>query len=161
MARDTPSSIFTQTLNVPPNGQGVIASRSVAQNQVVIYSVKGREGQTLDVSVWSPSQNAVFEIYIGQAADGGVTLPGAAQGANTQAMREALPADADYKIVVGSVNGTIDFQLAVALEPARGPPSWTQCRQYAKSTGHRGTNERSSECRRTSRGYAAIRSRSA
>ena len=118
---DTPSNIFTQTLNVPPNGQGVIASRSVAQNQVVIYSVKGREGQTLDVSVWSPSQNAVFEIYIGQAADGGATLPGAAQGANTQAMREALPADADYKIVVGSVNGTIDFQLAVALEPARRP----------------------------------------
>jgi hypothetical protein len=111
-------NVFTQTLKVAPRGQGVVAARTVSQGQAVVYTVKGRRGQTLDVNVWSPRSNAVFEIYVGDAYDGGKTMPGAAAGSNTQDFRDILPEDNAYKIVVGSVNGDADFQLVVALEPA-------------------------------------------
>ena len=111
-------NVFTQVLRVPPNGQGVIASRSVAQGKAVVYSVKARRGQTLDVNIWSPRNNAVFEIYVGQAYKGGPTLPGAAANQNTQDFNGVLPVDTNYKIAVGSVDGTADYQMVVSLDPA-------------------------------------------
>ena len=115
------SSVFTQTLNVLPNGSPAIATRKLEHGKTLaLYTVRGKKGQTLDVSIWSPSQNAVFEIYIDQASDGGATLSGAAQGANTQSFLGKLPKNANYQILVGSVNGPVEFELFVALEKAAG-----------------------------------------
>lgn len=111
-------NVFTQTLQVAPNGQGVIVSRSVSRGKVALYTIRGKRGQTLDVNIWSPSNNAVFEIYVGEAFKGGATMPGAAANANTQDFNGVLPDNTTYKIAVGSVDGDAEFQLVVTLEPA-------------------------------------------
>jgi len=114
-------NVFSQTLNVLPNGSPAIATRRVEHAKTLaLYTVRGKKGQTLDVSIWSPSQNAVFEIYIDQASDGGATLPGAAQGANTQIFKGKLPRNANYQILVGAVSGAVEFELFVALEKSAG-----------------------------------------
>lgn len=111
-------NVFTQTLQVAPNGRGVIVSRSVSQGKVALYTIRGKRGQTLDVNIWSPSNNAVFEIYVGEAFKGGTTMRGAAANANTQDFNGVLPDNTTYKIAVGSVDGDAEFQLVVTLEPA-------------------------------------------
>ncbi|SEO20939.1 SH3 domain-containing protein [Pseudorhodobacter antarcticus] len=108
--------LFTETLRVQPGGQPALATRRITQDQVVVYSVDGKRGQTLDVTLWSPGSNTVFEIYSGEAKVGGQTLPGAGAGQNAQSFRGRLPKDGTYQIVVGTVSGDADYQLVVAAD---------------------------------------------
>ncbi len=116
--------VAQQRLNVVPGNGYVQTNGNLAKNQLAIYTVSGLHGQTLEVNLASANNNAVFEIYVGQARDGGTTLVGAGSNDNAQYYYNQLPTSGDFQIVVGSLTSDISYQLDVALEdPNVGGPA--------------------------------------
>ena len=91
-----------------------------------LYSVKATAGQTLTVTLTTPDDNAVFQIYepgttIGRDSDGllefhGKSLHGAADGEDATRWSGRLPRSGTYLIVVGGTRGNARYSMDVKIE---------------------------------------------
>ena len=91
-----------------------------------LYSVKATVGQTLTVTLTTPDDNAVFQIYepgttVGRDTDGllefhGNALHGAAAGEDTTRWSGRLPKSGTYLIVVAGTRGNARYSMDVKIE---------------------------------------------
>jgi hypothetical protein len=98
----------------------------VLRGDRMLYSLKASAGQTLTVTLTTPDDNAVFQVYepdtaIGRDADGllqfkGKPLHGAGDGQDATRWHGAVPRTGIYLIVVGSSRGNARFSMDVKLE---------------------------------------------
>jgi hypothetical protein len=88
-------------------------SGSVIRGERARHPVKAKAGQTLDVSITSDENNAVFQVY--SPGEKG-TLPGAGETDDATKWSGKLPADGEYVIVVGPTRGNATYKLTYSLE---------------------------------------------
>ena len=91
-----------------------------------LYSVKAMAGQTLTVTLTTPDDNAVFQVYVpgttvGRDSDGllefhGKALHGAADGEDATRWSGRLPKSGTYLIVVGGTRGNARYSMDVKIE---------------------------------------------
>lgn len=91
----------------------VVISGAVIRGERDRYIVGAKEGQKMTVSIKSPEDNAVFQIYfLGEQE----SLEGAGEGDDARKWSGALPASVDYVIVVGPSRGNASYKLEVKIE---------------------------------------------
>jgi hypothetical protein len=98
----------------------------VLRGERSLYSVKATAGQTLTVTLTTPDDNAVFQLYepgttVGRDSDGllefhGNSLHGAADGEDTTRWSGRLPKSGTYLIVVGGTRGNARYSMDVKVE---------------------------------------------
>ena len=88
-------------------------SGSVVRGERARHLVNAKAGQTLDVSISSNENNAVFQIYLpGEKA----TLPGAGETDDATKWSGKVPADGEYVIVVGPTRGSATYKLSYSVK---------------------------------------------
>jgi hypothetical protein len=117
----SPKPIFFAT----GSSSGTVGGR-VMRGERNLYSVKATAGQTMTVTMTTPDDNAVFQIYqpgttIGRDNDGllefhGTALHGAGDGEDTTRWTGRLPVAGVYLIVVGSTRGNARYSMDVKIE---------------------------------------------
>ena len=88
-------------------------SGSVIRGESARHVVSAKAGQTLDVSVTSDENNAVFQIYEPGEKK---TLAGAGETDDAMKWSGKVPADGDYVIVVGPTRGNATYKLTYAVK---------------------------------------------
>lgn len=91
---------------------GATVSDSVIRGERKRHIVKAKAGQTLEVSITSDENNAVFQIYLPGEKE---TLPKAGEMDDATKWSGKLPADGDYVISVGTTRGNATYKLTHAL----------------------------------------------
>jgi hypothetical protein len=91
-----------------------------------LYSLTASAGQTLTVTLTTPDDNAVFQIYepatqVSRDADGTLAFKGAAlhaadAGDDATRWSGRLPRTGTYLIVVGSARGNAGYSMDVKIE---------------------------------------------
>ena len=104
---------------------GTVGGR-VLRGEQELHSLKAAAGQTLTVTLTTPDDNAVFQLYepdtaIGRDADGllefkGRPLHGAAAGEDATRWQGRLPRTGTYLIAVGSTRGNARYSMDVKVE---------------------------------------------
>jgi len=117
----SPKAIFFAT----GSSSGTVGGR-VLRGERNLYSLKATTGQTLTVTMTTPDDNAVFQIYepgttIGRDSDGllefhGKSLQGAGDGEDTTRWTGRLPRTGTYLIVVGGTRGNARYSMDVKIE---------------------------------------------
>jgi hypothetical protein len=117
----SPKPIFFAT----GSSSGTVGGR-VVRGAPALYSVKATAGQTLTVTLTTPDDNAVFQLYepgttVGRDSDGllefhGNSLHGAADGEDTTRWSGRLPKSGTYLIVVGGTRGNARYSMDVKVE---------------------------------------------
>jgi hypothetical protein len=87
-------------------------SGSVIRGERARHPVKARAGQTLDVSIASDENNAVFQIYSPGEKE---MLPGAGEMDDATKWSGKLPAEGEYVIVVGPTRGNATYTLTYSI----------------------------------------------
>ena len=87
---------------------GATASGSVIRGQRERHLVRAKAGQTLDVSITSEENNAVFQIFAPGEKE---TLPKAGEMDDATKWSGKVPADGDYVIYVGTTRGNATYKL--------------------------------------------------
>ena len=88
-------------------------SGSVIRGESARHVVGAKGGQTLDVSISSTEDNAVFQIYLpGEKS----TLAGAGETDDAMKWSGKVPFDGDYVIVVGPTRGNATYKLTYSLK---------------------------------------------
>jgi len=94
-------------------------SKGLARGELHRYSLGAKAGQTMTVSISSPEENAVFDLYR-STANGKETLFDNAGDAAKEAQywQGVLPGKGaqTYYIVVGSTRGGAEYSLTVEIE---------------------------------------------
>ncbi len=90
---------------------GTTLEDGVARGETRTYLLGARAGQTMEVSISSAENNAVFQIY----RPNGRAMGGARPGDDATYWANELPQSGDYRIVVGSTRGGADYALTVAI----------------------------------------------
>ena len=88
-------------------------SRSVIRGERARHLVKAKAGQTLDVSITSDENNAVFQIYLPGEKE---TLPRAGETDDATKWSGKTPVDGEYVIVVGPTRGNATYKLTYAVK---------------------------------------------
>src|SRR5471030_949760 len=98
----------------------------VLRGEQELYSLKAAAGQTLTVTLTTPDDKAVFQLYepdaaIGRDADGllefkGRPLHGTESGQDATRWQGRLPRAGTYLIVVGSIRGNARYSMDVKVE---------------------------------------------
>lgn len=88
-------------------------SGSVIRGERARHLVKAKAGQTLDVSITSDEDNAVFQIY--SPGERG-TLPGAGEMDDAKKWSGKTPSDGEYVIVVGPTRGSATYKLTYSVK---------------------------------------------
>ena len=104
---------------------GTVGGR-VLRGEQELHSLKAAAGQTLTVTLTTPDDNAVFQLYepdtaIGRDADGllefkGRPLHGAEPGEDATRWQGRLPRAGTYLIAVGSTRGNARYSMDVKVE---------------------------------------------
>lgn len=111
------------TLQVPPGGATVTGQ--VAANGRNAYAVSANSLQALSVTIASPGNNAIFQVYdVGASATGttgsavvsGTTLSGAGTADASMAWIGVIPQTGRYLIAVDSKGGPASYTLTVQLQ---------------------------------------------
>ncbi len=102
------------------------AGGQVQRGDRVLYSLKATAGHTLTVTLTTPDDNAVFQVYepdtaIGRDADGllqfkGKPLQGAGDSQDDTRWHGPVPRTGIYLIVVGSTRGRARYSMDVKVE---------------------------------------------
>ena len=88
-------------------------SGSVVRGQQSGHIVTAKAGQTLEVSVTSDEDNAVFQIFLpGEKG----TLPGAGETDDAKKFSGKIPTDGDYLIVVAPTRGNTTYRLSYSVK---------------------------------------------
>ena len=86
---------------------------SVIRGEQARHKVAAKAGQTLEASVTSDEDNAVFQIYLpGEKG----TLPGAGEMDDAKTFSGKVPTDGDYVIVVGATRGNATYKLTYSVK---------------------------------------------
>jgi len=88
-------------------------SGSVVRGDRAKHLVKALAGQTLDVSITSDENNAVFQIY---TSDQKNTLPGAGESDDATKWSGKVPNEGEYIISVGPTRGNATYKLTYSLK---------------------------------------------
>lgn len=88
-------------------------SGSVIRGESARHMVNAKAGQTLDVSITSDENNAVFQIYLPGEKK---TLAGAGETDDAMKWSGKVPADGDYVIVVGPTRGNTSYKLIYSVK---------------------------------------------
>jgi hypothetical protein len=88
-------------------------SGSVIRGERARHGVNAKAGQTLDVSITSDENNAVFQIYSPGEKE---TLRGAGETDDAMKWSGKVPADGDYVIVVGPTRGNASYKLTYSVK---------------------------------------------
>jgi len=88
-------------------------SGSVVRGENARHVVSAKAGQTLDVSITSEENNAVFQIYEPGEKK---TLAGAGETDDAMKWSGKIPADGDYVIVVGPTRGNATYKLTYSVK---------------------------------------------
>ena len=88
-------------------------SGSVIRGEQARHKVTAKAGQTLDVSITSDEDNAVFQIFL---PNGKGTLPGAGEADDATKWTGKVPTDGDYMIVVGPSRGNATYKLSYSVK---------------------------------------------
>lgn len=100
-----------QVIRFAPGASSAVVSGGIARGETAVYTIGAGAGQTMSLGMQSAEDNAVFQI---ETPDGR-QLPGAADGDDTRVWRGPLPADGDYRIIVGSTRGGASYELKVSI----------------------------------------------
>src|SRR5471032_2162104 len=121
----SPKPIFFARGAASGTGVGTVGGH-VLRGEQVLYSLKAAAGQTLTVTLTTPDDNAVFQLYepdtaIGRDADGllefkGRPLHGAEPGEDATRWQGRLPRTGTYLIAVGSTRGNARYSMDVKVE---------------------------------------------
>ena len=115
----TPKPIFFATGSTSGTAGG-----RVVRGERVLYSLKAIAGQVMTVTLTTPDDNAVFQIYepntkISRNDDGILEFKGKAlhgDSEDTTRWHGALPASGLYVISVGSTRGSARYSMDVKIE---------------------------------------------
>ena len=117
----TPKPVF-----FPRGANSGTVGGHVLRGDRALFSVKAAAGQTMTVTITTPDDNAVFQIYepdtaIGRDADGllefkGKPLHGASDGEDATRWTGRLPRAGTYLIVIGSTRGNARYSIDVKVE---------------------------------------------
>lgn len=88
-------------------------SGSVIRGERARHLAKAKAGQTLDVSITSDENNAVFQIYSPGEKE---TLPGAGEMDDATKWSGKVPADGEYVISVGPTRGNATYKLTYSVK---------------------------------------------
>lgn len=88
-------------------------SGSVIRGERARHLAKAKAGQTLDVSITSDENNAVFQIYSPGEKQ---TLPGAGEMDDATKWSGEVPADGEYVISVGPTRGNATYKLTYSVK---------------------------------------------
>lgn len=111
------------TIRVPAGGATVTGQ--VAANGRNVYSVSATSLQALSVTIASPGNNAIFQVYdVGASATGttgravvsGTTLTGAGTADASMAWIGVIPQTGRYLIAVDSKGGPASYTLTVQFQ---------------------------------------------
>lgn len=108
------------TISFPRGATGAELQGGVARGETACWALQARAGQTLEATVASLENNAVFQIYqpgwkAGRDGVEGFALPGAAEGQDARQFTGTLPTTGRYLIVVGATRGGADYRLRVGV----------------------------------------------
>lgn len=112
-----------QTIEVPPGGATV--KGQVAAGGRTLYYVSANSLQALSVTVASPGNNAIFQVYdAGASLTGttaspvvnGTTLSGASAADASMAWIGVIPQNGRYLIAVDSKGGPASYTLTVQFQ---------------------------------------------
>ncbi|WP_156174374.1 hypothetical protein [Hoeflea sp. IMCC20628] len=109
-------NLFSENIQVRPGDGPVSFFRDLNDGQLAIYTLRGKRGQRLRVESWSQSKNAIFNIYVNKAVEGGRTLPGANDGDYATYFDGELPENGNYLIAIGSTGGQTSYELVVTVD---------------------------------------------
>jgi hypothetical protein len=88
-------------------------SGSVVRGERARHVAKAKAGQTLEVSITSDENNAVFQIY--SPGEKG-TLAGAGEMDDATKWSGKVPADGEYVISVGPTRGNATYKLTYSVK---------------------------------------------
>ena len=97
----------------------------IARGDTYAYAIIAKAGQTMEVSITSVEENAVFAIYQpgakfvkkdGETDIKGATLSKAGSEDDAKSWSGKLPKSGKYLIVVGSTRGGSDYKLKVTIK---------------------------------------------
>lgn len=97
----------TQRIRFGRGTSGATLNGGIARGETVTYLLNAKSGQTMEVTVTSPEDNAVFRIVSPRRR----TLID-----ETSQWSDELPATGDYRIIVGSTRGGASYRLTVTVE---------------------------------------------
>ena len=103
--------ICTFVVSCSKGGQTVTGT--VIRGERARHTVKAKAGQTLDVSITSDENNAVFQIYVPGEKE---TLPGAGEMNDAMKWSGKAPTDGEYVIVVGPTRGNATYKLNYSVK---------------------------------------------
>ena len=112
-------------LKFAPGTSSATVSDAVVRGDRNLYSITAKAGQTMQVSVSSTEDNAVFQIYQPGAKfikeDGdddikGTMLPKAGDEDDAKSWNGKLPQSGKYWIVVGGTRGNATYKLKVGIK---------------------------------------------
>lgn len=102
----------TKRISFKSGESAATVSDSVVRGERSIYIVGAKSGQTMSVEITSLEDNAVFQIK----TPGGKFLADAGDGDDATNWDGQLPANGDYKIIVGGTRGNASFKLTVSID---------------------------------------------
>ena len=118
----TPKKIFFATGST----RGMAGRPHVLRGERDLYSVNASAGQFMTVTLTTPDDNAVFQIYepgttLGRDADGvlefhGTSLHVAGDGNDATRWSGRLPRTGTYLIAVGSTRGNARYSMDIRIE---------------------------------------------
>ena len=76
------------------------------------YSLGAVVGQDMIVTIQSPENNAVFQIY----GPSGKPLPHAGESDDAKTFTGRIPSNGNYKIVVGPTRGNATYKLRIKID---------------------------------------------
>ena len=102
----------TERVRFQPGSSGTTIKDAVVRGDRHVYLLGAGAGQSMKVKIYSIENNAVFQVK----GPGGSYLAGAAEGEDATFWEGRLPADGDYKIIVGGTRGNATYTLRVDIQ---------------------------------------------
>lgn len=104
---------FQKRLQFPPGKSGSTVEGAVVRGDRDVWLVGAGKGQTMTVKVTSLESNAVFQIDPPGSAE---FVKGAGEMDDATTWKGKLPANGDYRIIVGGTRGNASYKLSVEIK---------------------------------------------
>ena len=102
----------TERVRFKPGTSGATIKGAVIRGERDTYILAAGAGQWIKIKIFSLEDNAVFEL---QNPDGSLeAMPG--DGEDTKFYQGPLPANGDYRIIVGGTRGNASYTLIVEIK---------------------------------------------
>ena len=102
---------ITKRVKFAKGKSSITLSNAVVRGDVDTYIVGAKAGQRMTVRVTALEKNAAFEI---EGPDGAY-LEGAGEMDDATNVTATLPANGDYRIIVGGTRGNASYKLTISI----------------------------------------------